>query len=63
VKREEKVGLGIWDRACYHCRSGRDLGSASQDGEVGGIVLTILPVGLDGYLLRKILIQPSFELF
>jgi hypothetical protein len=39
VKREEKVGLGIWDRACYHCRSGRDLGSASQDGEVGGIVL------------------------
>jgi hypothetical protein len=39
VDREEKVGLGIWDRACYHCRSGRNLGSASQDGEVGDIVL------------------------
>jgi len=39
VKREEKMGLGVWDRTYYHRRSGRDLGSASQDGEVGGIVL------------------------
>ena len=43
VKREEKVGLGIWDRACQHCQPGRDLGSASQDGEAGGIVLTRHP--------------------
>jgi hypothetical protein len=43
VKGEEKVRLGVWDRACYHCRSGRDLGSASQDGEVGGIVLVMRP--------------------
>jgi hypothetical protein len=41
VKREEKVGLGIWDRACYHCRSGRDLRSASRDSEVDGIVLIV----------------------
>jgi len=35
VKSEEKVGLGVWNRACYHCRSGRDLGSARQGGEAG----------------------------
>jgi hypothetical protein len=43
VKREEQVGLGVWDRACYHCQSGRDLGGASQDGEVSGIVLVMRP--------------------
>jgi hypothetical protein len=45
VKREEQVGLGVWDRACYNCRSGRDLGSASQDGEVVGIVLIMRTSG------------------
>lgn len=45
VESEEKVGLGVWDRACYHCRSGRDLGSASQDGEVVGIVLIMRTSG------------------
>ena len=45
VKGREEMGLGIWDRACYHCRSGRDLGSASQDGKVGGIVLIMRTSG------------------
>ena len=46
VKGREEMGLGIWDRACYHCWSGRDLGSASQDGKVGGIVLIMQTNGM-----------------
>ena len=38
-RKGRRWGLAFGIAPCYHCRSGRDLGSASQDGEVGGIVL------------------------